>query len=174
MTVLVAGIGNIFRSDDGFGVEVARRLAASDGPALPEHAELVDIGIRGMHLAYQLLDGYAALVLIDATARGGAPGELYLLEHDLTATPPPAEGTVPDAHDMTPDAVLGLLGSLSAAAGLGPTAGLRRVLVVGCEPATTADGIGLSAPVASAVDRAATATVGLATDLLTELEPTAT
>ena len=82
MTVLVAGVGNIFRSDDGFGVEVVRRLRDAD---LPDGVELLDVGIRGMHLAYQLLDGYTALVLIDATARGGSPGELYLLEHDLDA-----------------------------------------------------------------------------------------
>jgi hydrogenase maturation protease len=170
VTVLVAGIGNVFRSDDGFGVEVVNRLA---GRALPDGVEVVDIGIRGMHLAYQLLDGYSALVLVDATSRGGRPGQLYLLEHDVSAPPEPGdEVPVPDAHDMTPDIVLSLLGSLAAAmgpeSGLAPAAGLRRVLVVGCEPASTEDGMGLSAPVAAAVDSAATAVVRVATDLLEE------
>lgn len=76
---LVAGVGNIFLGDDGFGVEVARRLAAEP---LPEQVEVADIGVRGVHLAYQLLDGYDTLVLVDATTRGGAPGTLYLIEPD--------------------------------------------------------------------------------------------
>jgi hydrogenase maturation protease len=170
--VLVAGVGNIFLSDDGFGVEVIRRLAERE---LPAGVELVDVGIRGMHLAYQLLDGYAALVLVDTTARGGEPGQLYLLEHDLSAIKAPDQDNiaVPDAHDMSPDTVLALLGSLATSAGQPPTAGLRRVLVVGCEPATTEDGIGLSDPVAASVDRAATAVTRVVTDLLTELHLTA-
>jgi hydrogenase maturation protease len=152
--VLVAGVGNVLKSDDGFGVEVVRALAKQQ---LPSDVELVDIGIRGMHLAYQLLDGYRALLLIDATERGGQPGELYLLEHDLSSTPDPDEPPVgvPDAHGMTPDAVLALLRSLATASGQEPTAGLRRVLVLGCEPATVEDGIGLSEPVAASVDLAA-------------------
>ena len=171
--VLVGGVGNIFLSDDGFGVEVVRRLAERE---LPAGVEVVDVGIRGMHLAYQLLDGYAALVLVDTAARGGAPGQLYLLEHDLSAVRAPGHDavhdlTVPDAHDMSPDTVLALLGSLATAAGQEPTAGLRRVLVVGCEPASTEDGIGLSDPVAAAVDRAATAVTRVVTELLAELAP---
>ncbi len=153
--VLVAGIGNVLMSDDGFGVEVVRALTAPGEPPLPDGVELVDIGIRGMHLAYQLLDGYSGLLLIDACTRGGEPGELYLLEHDLSAHEHPAG--VPEAHGMTPDAVLALLASLATAAGLEPTAGLRRVLVLGCEPADVADGMGLSAPVAAAVPKAARA-----------------
>lgn len=162
MTVLVAGIGNILMSDDGFGVEVVRRLTAPDADALPPDVEVIDIGIRGMHLAYQLLDGYDGLLLIDATRRGGEPGELYLLEHDLGAAADAASGTpadgspagVPDAHGMTPDAVLALLASLATASGLDPAAGLRRVLVLGCEPASIDDGIGLSEPVAAAIPKA--------------------
>ena len=69
--VLIAGVGNIFLGDDGFGVEVARRLAAAE---LPDWAKVVDYGIRGMHLAYDLADGYESAILIDATARGGQPG----------------------------------------------------------------------------------------------------
>jgi hydrogenase maturation protease len=105
------------------------------------------------------LDGYRALLIVDATARGGKPGELYLLEHDLSGTPDPDAPPVgiPDAHGMTPDAVLALLSSLATASGQEPTAGLRRVLVLGCEPATTEDGIGLSEAVAASVDRAARA-----------------
>lgn len=156
--VLVAGIGNMLMSDDGFGVAVVDRLTGPDAPELPAGVEVVDIGIRGMHLAYQLLDGYTGLLLVDTCERGGTPGELYLLEHDLTAsrTPDGDESPVgvPDAHGMTPDAVLALLASLATASGLDPAAGLRRVLVLGCEPASVDDGIGLSEPVAAAVPKA--------------------
>jgi len=148
--VLVAGVGNIFRSDDGFGVEVARRLTARGG--LPPGVEVADIGIRGVHLAYQLLDGYAGLLLVDAVHRDGPPGTLYRLEHTMADTEPSQaeSGRVAlDGHDMSPDVVLGLLRDLAAATGVTDPVG--RVLVLGCEPADIADGIGLSAPVAAAV-----------------------
>ena len=171
--VLVAGVGNILMCDDGFGVEVVRRLTAPDAPALPPDVEVIDIGIRGMHLAYQLLDGYSGLLLVDACERGGKPGELYLLEHDLSASRQAGEEDspvgVPDAHGMTPDAVLALLASLATASGLEPTAGLRRVLVLGCEPATAEDGMGLSEAVAAAVPKAVKAVHNVLAEHLTGL-----
>ncbi|AXI77251.1 hydrogenase maturation protease [Peterkaempfera bronchialis] len=145
--VLVAGIGNIFLGDDGFGVEAVRRLA---GHPLPDGVELVDTGVRGVHLAYRLLEGYRTAVLVDAVQRGGPPGTLHLIEADRPGSLDP-HGAVVDGHRMTPDAVLALLDTLSASTG-----GHRphRVLVVGCEPARLDEGIGLSAPVAAAVDEA--------------------
>ena len=84
--VLIACIGNIFLGDDGFGVEVARRLAnrrlagrRSAGPTLPDDVRVVDFGIRGLDLVYALLDGYETAILVDATPRGGEPGTLYLI-----------------------------------------------------------------------------------------------
>ncbi|MEU0056122.1 hydrogenase maturation protease [Streptomyces sp. NPDC006334] len=145
---LVAGIGNIFLGDDGFGVETARRLAERP---LPPHTEVADVGVRGVHLAYQLLDGYDTLVLVDATARGEAPGTLYVIEHDGPGPAAPGAAPVLDGHRMTPDTVLALLHTLCAGAGGTPP---RRVLIVGCEPASVCEGIGLSAPVADAVPRA--------------------
>ncbi|MFE9629853.1 hydrogenase maturation protease [Streptomyces sp. NPDC006463] len=144
---LVAGIGNVFLGDDGFGVEAVRGLSAHP---LPDDVEVVDFGVRGVHLAYQLLDGYDTLVLVDATARGGDPGTLYLIEADAEGPAPPG-GAVLDGHHMSPDAVLALLDTLCAGTGSTPP---RRTLVVGCEPASTEEGIGLSAPVAAAVPRA--------------------
>ncbi|MGX1885516.1 hydrogenase maturation protease [Streptomyces sp. NPDC055287] len=145
--ILVAGVGNIFLSDDGFGVETVRRIAAL---RLPDHVEAVDIGVRGVHLAYQLLDGYDTLVLVDATQRGGEPGTVYLIEPSG-----PGGGEQPsavlDGHRMSPDAVLALLGTLCAGTGASPP---RRTLVVGCEPASVEEGIGLSPPVAAAVPEA--------------------
>lgn len=146
--VLVAGVGNVFKSDDGFGVEVADRLKARGG--LPAGVEVEDFGIRGVHLAYQLLDGYAGLLLVDAVHRDGPPGTLYRLEHTLAEREPGAAAV--DAHDMSPDVVLGLLRDLAAATGVERPVG--RVLVLGCEPQTLDDGIGLSPPVAAAVEPA--------------------
>ena len=144
----MAGVGNIFRSDDGFGVEVARRLTARGG--LPAGVEVADFGIRGVHLAYQLLDGYAGLLLVDAVHRDGPPGTLYRLEHTLADAEP--TGVTLDGHDMSPDVVLGLLRDLAAATGVAEPVG--RVLVLGCEPAHLGEGIGLSAPVTAAVEPA--------------------
>ncbi|MFJ8111269.1 hydrogenase maturation protease [Streptomyces sp. NPDC096132] len=157
---LVAGIGNIFLGDDGFGVETARRLAGRD---LPGAVEVVDIGVRGVHLAYQLLDGYDTLVLVDATARGEAPGTLYVIEYD---GPGGDTGAVPpiDGHRMTPDTVLALLDTLCAGTDGQPP---RRVLIVGCEPASIEEGIGLSPPVSEAVPRA----VRLIEELLLDGDP---
>ena len=140
--VLVAGIGNIFLGDDGFGPEVVRHLAA-DSAGLPEGVRLVDYGIRGMHLAYDLLAGFEALVLIDAVPGSGPSGELTVLEigpEDL------GQGEF-DAHGMAPVAVLASLPSLGGE--LPPT------YLVGCRPADWSEGIGLSSPVREAVPPAA-------------------
>ena len=147
--VLVAGIGNLFLTDDGFGSEVARRLAA--GP-LPAGVRVVDYGIRGMHLAYDLLDGYDALVVVDAMPGKGSPGDLSVLEvgpDDL------GEGEL-DAHGMAPVSVLASLGQLGGA--LPPT------YVVGCQPADVGEGMGLTPAVEVAVDRA----VSLVHEVLSE------
>jgi hydrogenase maturation protease len=148
--LLIAGVGNIFLGDDGFGVEVAHRLAAAD---LPEWAHVVDYGIRGMHLAYDLANGYDSMILIDATARGGKPGTIYVIEPDLHSAAEPTDedaalagGALLNAHGMQPDVVFGMLGMLEA--------GSRQVLVVGCEPASVDYGMGLTEPVQAAVDEA--------------------
>jgi hydrogenase maturation protease len=117
--VLIAGIGNIFLGDDGFGVEVVQRLA---GCKLPEGVEVVDFGIRGMDLAYALHEGYDLVVLVDATPRGGEPGTVYLIEPEIEE-----DGAVSlDTHGMDPVKVI----KLSRTLGARPT----RTLVVGCEP----------------------------------------
>jgi hydrogenase maturation protease len=149
--VLVAGVGNIFLGDDGFGPEAARRLAARQ---LPDGVRVVDYGIRGMHLAYDLLDGYDALVILDAVPRRAEPGDVVVLEvgeDDL------GSGDF-DGHGMEPTAVLASLGSLGGR--------LPRTYVVGCEPADTAEGIGLSPPVAAAVEPAVDTVVEMVTGLL--------
>ncbi len=158
--MLIAGIGNVFHCDDGFGVEVVSRMYTRD---LPPEVVVADYGIRGVHLAYALLDGgYEFTVFVDAVRRGGEPGTLYVLDADPTADTGGAEhdgeGPVLDAHGMHPAAVLALLRRLGGAPG--------RVFVVGCEPLTVAEGMGLSAPVAAAVDEATRQVRVLVSDML--------
>ena len=144
--VLIAGIGNIFLGDDGFGVEVVRRLA---GRELPEGVEVVDFGIRGLDLAYALQDDYDVVVFVDATPRGGEPGTVYLIEPEIEE-----EGEVMlDTHGMDPVKVI----KFARALGAGPT----RTLVVGCEPQVVLSGedydemlMELSEPVRAAVEEA--------------------
>jgi hydrogenase maturation protease len=161
--VLVAGVGNIFLSDDGFGVEVASRLARTD---LPEWVQVADYGIRGMHLAYDMAnsDGYQTTILVDAAPRGGEPGTVYVIEPEhqpqrRTADAAVEQNPLFNAHGMQPDVVFGMLDMLGGQAG--------RVLVVGCEPASVDEGIGLSGPVAAAVDEA----VRVVLDLVAQAAP---
>jgi hydrogenase maturation protease len=146
--ILVAGVGNIFLGDDGFGVEVAQRLARR---ALPEEVRVVDFGIRGLDLTYALLDGYEAVILVDAAPRGDQPGTLYVLDVTGSASP---EGTdavpVIEAHSMDPAKVLRLAAAMGGR--------VERLLLVGCKPATAVEPndvqVGLSDPVRAAVDEA--------------------
>jgi hydrogenase maturation protease len=150
--MLIAGVGNIFLGDDGFGVEVANRLAKL---GLPDWVRVADYGISGMHLAYDLADGFDTTILVDATPRGEDPGTVYVMELDPSAPAAPSATTAPepgrgipllDGHGMQPDVVFGMLSLLGAEAG--------RVLLVGCEPASIDERIGLSEPVTAAVDEA--------------------
>jgi hydrogenase maturation protease len=143
--ILIAGIGNIFFGDDAFGVEVIRELTKSP---LPEGVNAVDFGIRSYDLAYAIMDGYAATILVDITARGEHPGTVYLIELDQEKIGD-LEGTVADGHSLDPVAVLRLTQSLGGQ--------IERLYLVACEPAVleTEDGrIGLSEPVQAAVPEA--------------------
>lgn len=155
--ILVAGIGNVFLGDDGFGVALADRIARHE---LPAGVEVRDFGIRGMDLAFAMQDGYDAVVLLDASPRGMSPGTLYVIEaedeHGVPATP--------DAHGMDPMAVLALV---RAFGGVPP-----RTYVVACEPQTRMTPededltVQLSEPVRAALDPA----VELVKSLLQEIQ----
>ena len=152
--ILVAGIGNVFFGDDGVGVEVARRLGERPQP---EGVQVVDFGIRGVDLLYALGDGYDAAILVDAVRRGGVPGTLYVLEPEVSAPPP---GALADMHGLDPATVLSLLRTRGD--------GLPVLRIVGCEPTVVDDDemlIGLSAPVAAAVDEAVALVEGLVAEL---------
>ncbi|HEX3674700.1 MAG TPA: hydrogenase maturation protease [Rhizomicrobium sp.] len=145
MSILVAGIGNIFQGDDAFGVEVAQRLLS--GP-LPPDVKVVDFGIRGVDLTYALMDGHDAVVLVDAAARGERPGTVSLIECDRPATTP-LDAPIVSAHDLDPAKVMQLVQALGG--------NCRRVLLVACEPADCGGDegrMGLTAPVAAAVEPA--------------------
>ena len=164
--ILIACIGNIFLGDDGFGVEVAQRLMKRQ---YPEGVHVVDFGIRGMELAYTLLDDYDSLVLVDAIPRGGQPGTLYLIEPDLANISPEkgveAGRAALDAHSMDPVKVLAFARTLGARP--------IHTLLVGCEPTALGDGgdytemqMGLSEPVLAAVDEAVKMIDALVEELL--------
>jgi hydrogenase maturation protease len=160
--VLIAGVGNVFKGDDAFGVEVVQRLARK---TLPDGVKVVDFGIRGIDLTYALLDGYRAAVLVDTVRRGGEPGTVYIIEPDW-----PSGGEVtPDEllitpHDLDPAKVLRLVKALGGRC--------ERLVLVGCEPQTFGDedegAVGLSPPVAAAVDEAVPAIETLIGELLEE------
>jgi hydrogenase maturation protease len=148
--ILVAGIGNIFLGDDGFGCEVARMLATE---SLPPGVKVVDYGIRGLDLAYALLEPYDTVIFIDAIARGGSAGTVYLLE-------PSGEATTDislDPHSMDPLHLLAMAGSLGEIA--------ARIFIVGCEPQDFGDElegrIGLSRTVAGSVTEGVRAVLDL-------------
>jgi hydrogenase maturation protease len=155
--VLIAGIGNIFLGDDAFGVEVVRPLL--DQP-MPDRVDVVDYGIRGVHLAYDLLDGrYGALVLVDALPMDEPPGTLSVLEVDLddlqwTSRGGEPGGDAPDGHSLDPEAVLRLVAHLGVR--------ISRVVVVGCQPAAVAEDMALTEPVRTAVEPARTLALRIA------------
>ncbi|MDB4968869.1 MAG: hybD [Myxococcales bacterium] len=136
---LVAGVGNVFFGDDGFGCEVARQLRSRP---LPDGVAVVDFGIRGVHLAYELTSGYDAAIIVDAVARGGRAGTLYVIDPEAGG----GGAAVADAHGIDLGAVFAMTRTLGA-----PPA---RMVVVGCEAGDLVERIGLSDDVNQAVDLA--------------------
>ena len=145
--ILVAAVGNLWMRDDGFGSAVAKRLREGD---VASGVSIADFGSSGLDLAYEVLRGYDALVLVDVSRQGGKPGTLYVMEADPDSVEGGIEdGDVIDPHDMDPQTVLRFVKSVNGWPG--------KVMVVACEPAEIDDpGIGLSDPVAAAVETAVT------------------
>ncbi len=166
--ILVAGIGNIFLGDDGFGVEVAQRLLRRPRAG---GVHVVDFGIRSFDLAYALMDDYDAIVLVDAVPRGGPPGTLYTIEPDLMAPDASAaEDPALEPHGMNPMKVLALVKAMGGQP--------KRLFVVGCEPERSVPGedierMGLSQTVAAAADQAVAMVEALVTKILTEQQAVA-
>ncbi len=155
--ILIAGIGNIFLGDDAFGVEVARQLMQRP---LPDEVRVVDFGIRSYDLAYAIMDGADATILVDATPRGEPPGTLYLMELDVNELKQSDAAGV-DGHSMNPVRVLQMVRAFGGTP--------NRLYLAGCEPTAleTEDGqMGLSAVVQAAVPRAVEMIELLVNDLL--------
>jgi hydrogenase maturation protease len=157
--ILVAGIGNIFLGDDGFGSEVVRN---AEIPQNDPRVRVIDYGIRGMHLAYDLLEEWDTLVLVDAVPSRGSPGTLHVFQADCEDD---AAAPGLDAHSMDPAAVFA---SLRALGGSPP-----YTVVVGCEAGSVEEGMGLTEPVAKAVPRAARAVEEIVAALQTATAATA-
>ena len=170
--ILVAGVGNVFFGDDGFGVEVARRLLA----APPDDTRVADFGIRGVHLAYELLAPFDLVIVADCMPRGGAPGTLYVVEPELEACASPADapgdgeagasvampvrsGVSAGPHGMDLPLVFAAVRELGGS--------LPRTLVLGCEPHDLEPGIGLS----PSVERAIPGALDLIRELIARKEP---
>jgi len=162
--ILIAGIGNIFMGDDAFGCEVTKLLLEYPWP---EGVRVTDFGIRGLDLAYALLDGPEVTILVDATGQGGAPGDVYVIEPDLETLDLSAPEEFVDAHTMHPLNVLRMAKMIGA--------DLKRILLVGCEPGELGDPqeglMGLSGPIQAAVPEAAELVRKLVAELLHEDEP---
>jgi hydrogenase maturation protease len=160
--ILVAGIGNIFKGDDAFGCEVVKRLAGRD---LGADVTVIDFGIRGIDLTYALLGGYRSAILIDTISRGGNPGDLHLIEPEPLLDDPEPGDLMMSGHDLDPAKVLRLVRAMGGAC--------ERILLVACEPLTFGDehdgAMGLSEPVAAAIERAVTM-VGEAIETLKQSE----
>jgi hydrogenase maturation protease len=152
--ILVAGVGNIFQGDDAFGSELARHMHRK---MWPEDVRIVDFGIRGLDLMYALLEGYDAVILIDAAPRGEPPGTLYVIEPELTEL----ESSGLETHGMDPMRVLAAARQMGAES--------RPVYVLGCEPGFL-EGMGLSPPVRGAMDEAAAMVENLLNRIRTDKE----
>ncbi|HTX31853.1 MAG TPA: hydrogenase maturation protease [Solirubrobacteraceae bacterium] len=155
-SILVAGVGNAWLHDDGFGGAVARRLEERE---LPPGVTVMDAGTGGLDLAYEVMRGYDALVILDVSRQGGEPGTLYVMEPDEAEVEGGIEdGQVINPHAMDPQTVLRFVKSIGAWPG--------RVVIIACEPAQVEEmGWGLSAGVEAAVERA----VGLVLETVEEL-----
>lgn len=154
--ILVAGVGNAWLQDDAFGGEAARRLEAHE---LPPGVSVMDFATGGLDLAYEVMRGYDALILLDASRQGGEPGTLYVLEPEPEEFPPSIEdGESIDPHSMDPRSMLRFVRAVGGWPG--------KVVVIACEPGEVDDvGLGLTPPVAAAVERA----VGLVLETIATL-----
>ena len=154
--ILVAGVGNAWLQDDAFGGECARRLEAR---GVPSGVTVMDVGTGGLDLAYEIMRGYDALVILDASRQGGAPGTLYVIEPDMAELASSIEdGEAINPHGMDPHTVLRFVNAFGGFSG--------RVVVIGCEPGQVDEvGLGLTPAVEQAVERA----VGMVLEAIDEL-----
>ncbi|MEP6616308.1 MAG: hydrogenase maturation protease [Ginsengibacter sp.] len=157
--VMIAGVGNMFLKDDGFGGAVIKKIAHKK---FPPGVEVKDFGTGGLKLAYDLMRGYDGLILLDASTRGEKPGTLYMIEPNQDEINPDLQDGGPiDPHGADPATVLRFVKSI----GSWPA----KVFIVACEPETVEDfEIGLSAPVMAAIEKAIEMVEELVKDIYSE------
>jgi hydrogenase maturation protease len=156
--VLIAGIGNAWMRDDAFGGKVAERL---EDVELPEGVAVFDFGTGGLDLAYEVMRGYSALVLVDVSRQGGEPGTLYVMDADPADIEPIGDGEVVSPHGMDPQTVLRFVKTVGGWPG--------RVVVIACEPGDVEEmGLGLSPAVEVAVGAAVDLVLETVGELLTD------
>lgn len=156
--ILVAGVGNTWMHDDGFGSEVVKGLLEED---LPDGVTVLDFGTGGLDLAYELMRGYNAMILVDVSRQGGEPGTLYVMDPDPAEIKVIGDGEVVNPHGMDPQTVLRFVKTVGGWPG--------RVVVVACEPAEVEEhGLGLSPELQSAVSRGVTLVLETVEELCTE------
>ena len=154
--ILIAGIGNAWMRDDAFGGKVAERLERTD---LPEGTAVFDFGTGGIDLAYEVMRGYSALIMVDVSRQGGEPGTLYVMDAPEEDVEPIGDGEVVSPHGMDPQTVLRFLKTMGGWPG--------KVVVIACEPASVEEmGLGMSPEVEAAVERA----VALVVETVDELQ----
>ena len=142
--VLVAGIGNVLRGDDGFGVLVIDALKGTFADDLS--VTVLEIGIAGVGLVQHLMDGYETLIIVDAVQRGGEAGRVMVLEPDLAGLAQSRTAQI-DMHQTDAEGVL----RMASAVGCLPA----HVWIVGCEAEGCDDlGAALSEPVRAAIPQA--------------------
>ena len=155
--ILVAGVGNAWLQDDAFGGTCARRL---EERGVPSGVTVMDFGTGGLDLAYEIMRGYDALILLDASRQGGEPGTLYVIEPSMDDLKGSSieDGDVINPHGMDPQTVLRFVGAIGGFSG--------RVVVIGCEPGAVDEvGLGLTPVVEDVVERA----LALVTETIDEL-----
>jgi hydrogenase maturation protease len=159
--VMIAGVGNMFMQDDGFGGAVIKKMQHKN---FPEGVEIKDFGTGGLKLAYDLMRGYDGLILLDASPRGEKPGTLYVIEPNQDDINPDLQQGGPiDPHGADPATVLRFVKSIGSWPG--------KVIIVACEPEAVGDfEIGLSAPVMAAIDKAIEMVEDIVNDIYTEIK----
>ena len=156
--ILVAGIGNAWMRDDAFGGKVAERLERVE---LPAGVAVFDFGTGGLDLAYEVMRGYSALVLVDVSRQGGEPGTLYVMDADPAEIEPIGDGEVVSPHGMDPQTVLRFVKTAGGWPG--------RVVVIACEPGAVEEmGLELSPRVEAAVAGAVDLVLATCAELLTD------
>lgn len=157
--ILVAGLGNLFRGDDAFGSEVARRLMTRD---LPSNVRVFDFGTRGYDFAFALAQGYRSVLIVDSVSRGAVPGTLFVIQPEQDELEQLCgDGFCDPSHDVNPMTAIRLASKLCK--------DLPHLVLVGCEPMDLGDevegSVGLSVPVAAAIEPAADRVVSLLDEL---------